>query len=437
MAVVPGRFLAWVDAAAAKRGTGDRVRPVRDIERRAFLAGSVGALGVIGGAAVAGCSGPAPPPATPGPAADRVVDFHGPHQAGILTPRQRYAAFVAFDLTAPDRAALGGLLRALTDRARTLTAGGPLPENALATAPPPDSGLLGPRLRADGLSVTVGLGSSAFDGRYGLGAARPRRLRPMDSFPNDRLDRAGCDGDLLLQLCAEQPDTVAHAVRELTRATRDGMRARWSVEANSPPPRPAGAPRNHLGFKDGTANPDVTDPADMDRVVWVGPGGGEPGWAGGGSYQVVRVIRMRVEPWDALGLDAQQRIIGRRKDSGSPLSGGAESDQPDYATDPDGTVTPFSSHVRAANPGTPATERTRILRRGYNYDRGLDGRGDLDVGQVFVCFQQDLDRQFVAVQGNLANEPLARFVTPVGGGYFFALPGVRDRSDWYGRALLA
>jgi deferrochelatase/peroxidase EfeB len=29
------------------------------------------------------------------------------------------------------------------------------------------------------------------------------------------------------------------------------------------------------------------------------------------------------------------------------------------------------------------------------------------------------------------------YVTPVGGGYFFVFPGLRDRSDWYGRGLLA
>jgi len=411
--------------------------------RRGLLRGAAAA---VGGAALAGAGTsevaaqtPTAPPAgaaTTIPHPDRTIEFYGRSQAGILTPRQDQSAFVSCDVTAADRAGLADLMRTLSTRARFLTSGG-TPPNLGIGGPPSDSGLLGPTVPAGGLTITVSVGASLFDHRFGLAPSKPRRLRRMDTFPNDNLDPARTDGDLLLQICADDKDTVLHALRDLTRHTRGGLQPRWRVDGFVGRPRPTGAPRNLLGFKDGTANPDVTDAAEMDRLVWVQPGSAEPAWTAGGTYQVVRLIRMLVEFWDRVTISEQERLIGRRRDSGAPLSGTQELDVPDYADDPLGAAIPLDAHIRLANPRTSTTDSARLLRRGYNYDAGIDVNGNLDMGLIFSCYQQDLDRQFAAVQKRLANESLTDYVSPIGGGYFFVLPGLQDANDWYGHRLLS
>ncbi|QMU70910.1 iron uptake transporter deferrochelatase/peroxidase subunit [Streptacidiphilus sp. P02-A3a] len=411
--------------------------------RRSFLRGA--ALGAAG-AAVLGAGALATDRAAAttsssggggGSGSGRRLPFEGVHQSGILTPPQAAATFVSFDAIAPDRASLQDLFRTLTDRIRFLTTGGTPPDVSIASVPS-DSATLGPLVPSDGLTVTVGVGSSLFDHRYGLTARKPARLAPMPVFPDDHtVGSTELHGDISLQICADSRDTVMHALRDIAKHTRSGMQLNWKADGFHAAPRPTGTQRNQLGFKDGIANPDTTDPTVTDTLIWTrGGSDNEPAWTDGGSYQVIRIIRMLVEFWDRVSLHEQETMLGRRRDTGAPLDGTSESDIPDYATDPNGLRTPLTAHIRLANPRTTTTNNQQILRRGYNYDRGVDNNGNLDVGLLFCCYQQDVARQFQAVQTRLIGEPLVDYIQPTGGGYFFALPGVRGSNDHLASGLL-
>jgi len=410
-----------------------------NINRRNFLKGTAaGAAGtaLVGGVLIGGARADADAATNPGPATAESYPFHGIHQSGVLTPvpsgKQAFTCVASFDSTAASKAELADLMRTLTTRTRFLATGG-TPAGLGVSQPPSDSDVLGPVIPADGLTATLSVSSTLFDDRYGLAAVKPRKLTPMVAFPNDSPDPAWLGGDLLLQLCANHPDTIHHAIRDITKHTRGGMQLAWKMEGYNSPPRPSGTSRNLLGFKDGTANPTGTLASEL---IWVDDPA-EPAWAQDGSYLVVRLIRMLVEFWDRVSINEQETMFGRRRDSGAPLDGNSESDTPDYKADPRGNVIPLDAHIRLANPRTAATANQRLIRRSYNYDLGADINGNLQAGHIFIAYQQDVQRQFETVQTRLIGEPLIDYVQPFGGGYFFTLPGVRDAADWYGRGMLA
>jgi deferrochelatase/peroxidase EfeB len=414
--------------------------PARFFARRSFLQGAV-AAGVAGAAAGSLLGNDTAHAATQngGTASKHAVPFHGVHQAGILTPPQRVGAFVSFDVTAKNRAELTDLFRTLTARARFLTAGGTPPKTPGSSAPS-DSEILGPEVVPDNLTVTVGLGASLFDDRYGLGARKPVQLVTMEPFRHDDLDPALSHGDILVQLCADHRDTTVHALLDILAHTRGAMKPRWRMDAQRNPPRPTGVPRDWFGFKDGISQPDTTSTSQMNQLVWAQPHTAEPAWAAGGTYQAVRIVHFFVEAWQKVPVDRQERIFGRRKASGAPMYAQSENASdlldPIYTNDPQGLITALDSHIRLANPQTPRTAGTStILRRSYDYDRSTDVHGELDLGHVFCCFQRELNT-YITMQTRLEGEALVPFISPRGGGYFFAVPGVRDDHDYYARGLL-
>ncbi len=188
----------------------DRKRP-RGADRRQVLLG----LGVAAGGTLAGnvkataAQAVEETQVTEAPSGHRSdavqrVPFYGVHQAGIVTPRPANGMVVSFDVIADKPADLDQLLRKLTERILFLTQGGEPP--ALdRKLPPADSGILGPVVFPDNLTVTVGLGASLFEARPWLKSLKPRCLQRMSQFTNDALVAELCHGDLSLQFSANTP----------------------------------------------------------------------------------------------------------------------------------------------------------------------------------------------------------------------------------------
>jgi deferrochelatase/peroxidase EfeB len=329
-------------------------------------------------------------------------------------------------------------LRALSTEAERLMSGEPY-EDRDPAYPPLHTGTVGNPAPPADLSVVVSVGASLFDDRYGLADRKPLAMEKMPFLANDRLDPERSHGDLLLTVTSAHEDVNLFALRQLARVTRGTMALHWMLDGYNRRTRAdsgEAGKRNLMGFIDGTSNLDPSDDAVMDRYVWVQADDDEPAWAAGGTYHVVRVIRMLVEFWDRTRLSEQESIIGRHKESGAPLGGEAETDVPDYSDDVAGEVTPLDAHIRLANPRTPASEGDLIFRSGLSFSRGFDGDGQLDQGLAFVSFQRRLS-QFLNTQARLAGEPLEEYIVPEGGGFYFALPGVMDDGRFLGEDLFA
>jgi deferrochelatase/peroxidase EfeB len=394
-----------------------------------FMGASGAGLVVAGGAGIERLTaGGGQPPTYP---------FYGERQAGIVTPAQDRLHFAAFDLRTDDPAEVRDLLRAWTEASARMCAGRVAGEaNADPGTPPEDTGeALG--LTPARLTVTFGFGPAFFD-QLGLEARRPAQLAELPVFPNDALvpDRSG--GDLCVQACADDPQVVFHAVRNLARIGRGLVVMRWAqlgFGRTSSTSRAQETPRNLMGFKDGTNNLKLEDEDLLAEHVWVGDRD-EPEWMRGGTYLVARRIRMLIEVWDRATLADQEATIGRVKESGAPLGARHEFDpvRLDLEGEDGEPVVPVDAHVRRAS-----AEETgiHILRRGYSFTDGMDERlGQLDAGLFFLAFQRDPRRQFVPLQQRLGeNDALNEYVKHTGSAVFACPPGVRP-GGYVGDTLL-
>ncbi|HEY3832818.1 MAG TPA: iron uptake transporter deferrochelatase/peroxidase subunit [Acidimicrobiia bacterium] len=418
---------------------GEPAPPRSGFSRRRFIGGAAGAAGL---AAAAGAGGfgiaRATEASADAPAAGAREPFYGHHQSGIATPAQDRLMFAAFDVTTSDADALQRMLGTWAAAAERMTQGDPI--GAVDTspqAPPIDTGeAMG--LPASGLTITVGFGPSFFDDRFGVARHKPAALAELPALPRDDLDPTRSGGDLCVQSCANDPTVAFHAVRNLARLARGTAVMKWSqlgFGRTSSTSSSQATPRNLQGFKDGTRNIKLEHTDDLDSFVWVGNETDQP-WMRGGSYVVTRRIRMLIESWDTDFLDDQERVIGRFKTSGAPLTGRNEFDTPDFARRAHGAlVIPADAHIRLAAPEAHAGKK--ILRRGYSFTDGIDPvTGLLDAGLFFIAYQQNAHEQFVPIQTVLGeHDALNEYIVHTSSALFAVPPGLSGPGDWWGKSF--
>lgn len=437
--------------------------------RRGFLAA---ATALLAAARSRGASGPAPASAVLASESSAATEpFWGPRQGGILTPPQEHTYFAAFDLTAGKRSEVIALLRAWTAAAARLTEGrSAQPEEAglqPAVVPPSVSGkgvdsddYAKPAmenqeadtgeargLRPARLTLTFGFGPTLFekDGRdrYGLAARRPAALADLPNFAGDQLVKERTGGDLSVQACSDDAQVAFHAVRQLVRIAEGVAQIRWA-QTGFLPRTPAGhTARNLMGFKDGTGNVSTSDDAAMARAIWAGSEG--PAWMRGGSYMVVRRIRIALEHWDRTALSFQEQTVGRHKVSGAPLGKKGEFEALELdRTDADGNaIIPETSHVALA--AAESNGGTQMLRRPYSYNDGVNVTAErwppwrqgleYDAGLFFLSYQRDPRTAFVRLFERMSKlDMMNQFTTHVGSA-LFAVPAGVSPGEFIGQGL--
>ncbi|WP_406285904.1 iron uptake transporter deferrochelatase/peroxidase subunit [Streptomyces sp. NBC_00209] len=411
------------------------------LSRRRLLgaAGAAGATGLVLGAA-GGATGYAAArdeaPAALTTVGSTEVMFHGKHQPGITTPLQASGHLIAFDLApGAGRKQAVALMRRWSSVAQRLMAGEPT--TGAADGPGHDTGVAldaGP----SSLTVTFGFGATFFE-RTGLTAHRPPGLDPLPPFSSDHLDAGRSNGDLWVQIGADDALVAFHALRAVQRETASTATVRWQMNGFNRAPGATAKPmtaRNLMGQIDGTGNPKPTDDDFAERVFVAG--GQDPAydWLTGGSYAVVRRIRMLLDDWEKLPVERQERVIGRRKADGAPLSGGTETTAMDLdKAGPDGKLLiPDNAHARISSP--ERNSGAAMLRRPFSYHDGISQDGTPDAGLLFICWQADPLRGFVPVQRKLdRGDALSPFIRHEASG-LFAVPGGAAAGEYVGQRLL-
>jgi putative iron-dependent peroxidase len=206
------------------------------------------------------------------------------------------------------------------------------------------------------LSCVAGIGSDAWDRLFS--GPRPAELHPFSELAGPTHRAPSTPGDLLFHIRAERLDLCFALATEVMERLRGAVTVRDEVHGFK-----YFDMRDLLGFVDGTENP-VGPPASAAVLV----GDEDPTFADG-SYVIVQKYVHDMRAWNALPVEAQERVIGRSKLSDIEL---------------DDAVKPPDSHVALNTIVDPDGTRREILRD--NMPFGSPGQGEF--GTYFIGYSR-------------------------------------------------
>lgn len=166
-----------------------------------------------------------------------------------------------------------------------------------------------------GLTCIAGFGSEAWDKLFG--APRPAELHPFREIRSGERHAVSTPGDILFHIRAKRMDLCFELAAQIMDSIGDVVAVADEVHGFR-----YFDDRDVMGFVDGTENPRGGAARDAAIV------GGEDAAFAGGSYVIVQKYLHDLKAWNALPVEMQERIIGRRKLSDVELS---EAEKPAYA----------------------------------------------------------------------------------------------------------
>jgi len=244
-----------------------------------------------------------------------------------------------------------------------------------------------------GLTCVMGFGSGAWDNLFGT--PRPIELHPFREIRSGGRHAVSTPGDILLHIRARRMDLCFELATQIMETIGDAVSVVDEVQGFR-----YFDDRDVIGFVDGTENP-RGDAALEAALV----GEEDPAFAGG-SYVIVQKYLHDMKGWNTLSVEAQEKIIGRKKLSDIEL---------------DDASKPTSAHS-ALTVIEENGKELKILRD--NMPFGRPGHGEF--GTYFIGYSRTpritetmLENMFIGrPPGNY--DRLLDFSRAVTGGLFFA-----------------